>query len=82
MGFISAILTQPNKLTCIICAQEFQSGISRIDGGRRIGYLCYACRAKDLCSLVSPWHAGAPAPTSPHCSPVAPFTRKSIKRAG
>jgi hypothetical protein len=65
MGFIGAIPTQSNKLTCMFCGQEFQSGASRFEGGRRIGYLCYACRAKDLCSVVSPWQAGAP-PASLH----------------
>jgi hypothetical protein len=64
MGFIGAILTQSNKLTCVCCGQAFQSGVSRFEGGRRIGYLCYACRAKNLCPVVSPWHAGALAPAS------------------
>jgi hypothetical protein len=64
MGFIGAILTQSDKLTCMFCGQEFQSGVSRFEGGRRMGYLCYACRANDLCSVVSPWHSGAPAPAS------------------
>jgi len=64
MGFIGAILTQSNKLTCMFCGQEFQGGASRFAEGRRMGYLCYTCRAKDPCCVVSPWHAGAPAPTS------------------
>jgi hypothetical protein len=64
MGFIGAILTRSDKLTCMFCGQQFRSGVSRFEGGRRVGYLCYACRAKDLCSDVSPRQAEAPAPTS------------------
>jgi hypothetical protein len=64
MGFIGAILTRSHKLTCMFCGQEFQSGTSRFDGRRRIGYLCYACRAKDPCCVVLPWHARAPVPAS------------------
>jgi hypothetical protein len=64
MGFVVAILTRSNKLTCMFCGQQVHSGISRFVGGRRTGYLCYACRAKELCSVVSPWQVGAPAPAS------------------
>jgi hypothetical protein len=35
-----AMMAEP--ALCIFCGQEFQSGVSRIEGGRRIEYLCHA----------------------------------------
>ena len=43
MGFFVPILDQPNKLSCGVCGQAFRSGVTRFEGGRKMGYLCHTC---------------------------------------
>ena len=54
MGFFVPILDQSTKLICICCGQTFRSGVSRFEGGRRVGYLCHTCRETSPCSVILP----------------------------
>jgi hypothetical protein len=60
MGFIFPILDQSSKLTCAICGHTSRSGVSRFDGGCRVGYLCHTCAENSGGSVVSPWQPGDP----------------------
>ena len=52
MGSFIPILTQPNKFTCGACGKPSQIGVSRFDGGRRVGYFCPTCAENNGCFNV------------------------------
>jgi hypothetical protein len=47
VGFFLPILDESEKLTCSVCGQAFRSGVSRSEGGRKMGYLCHTCGEND-----------------------------------
>jgi hypothetical protein len=58
MGSVIPILGRSNKFTCAVCGKKSQSGISRLDGGRRVGYLCPICAENSGCNVVLPLQPG------------------------
>jgi predicted cobalt transporter CbtA len=60
MGFFIPVLDQSGKLTCAICRHTSRSGISRFDGGFRVGYLCHTCAENSGSCVVSPSQPGDP----------------------
>jgi hypothetical protein len=61
VGFFIPVLGQSNKeLTCAICGHTSRSGVTRFDGGRKVGYLCRTCGENSGQSVASTWQRGGP----------------------
>jgi hypothetical protein len=62
MGIFIPVLDQSIKLTCAFCGHTPRGGVTRFDGGRKVGYLCRTCAKSSEHSEVSPWQPKAPVP--------------------
>jgi hypothetical protein len=51
---IFPVLDQSINFTCAFCGHASQSGVTRFDGGRKVGYLCCTCAEKSGRSVISP----------------------------
>ena len=60
MGILIPILDQSSKLTSAICGHTSRSGVSRFDGGCKVGCLCHTCAENGGDSVVSPRQPGEP----------------------
>jgi hypothetical protein len=57
---IFPVLDQSIKFTCAFCGHASQSGVTRFDGGRKVGHLCCTCAENSGRSVVSPWQPQDP----------------------
>jgi hypothetical protein len=62
MGIFIPILYLFDQLTCANCGRTLRGGVTRFDGGRKVGYLCRTCAKNSEHSAVSPWQPKAPVP--------------------
>ncbi len=62
MGSVVPILNRSNKFTCAICGDTSQGGVSRFDGGLRVGYLCHVCAENSAYYILWPWKPRDPLP--------------------